>query len=64
MANGFQGQAGQEVPEMTDDFVNQVSERYIELYEKITGEKFVRADITDVPERIKNNCHEFLESFK
>ena len=62
MANGFQGQAGQTVPEMTDDFVNQVSERYIELYEKITGEKFVKADITNVPERIEKNCHEFLES--
>ena len=64
MENGFQGQAGQKVPEMTDAFVNQVSERYIELYEKITGEKFVRADISDVPERIKTNCHKFLESFK
>jgi phosphoribosylaminoimidazole-succinocarboxamide synthase len=64
MENGFQGQAGQKVPEMTDVFVNQVSERYIELYEKITGEKFVRADISDVPERIKTNCHKFLESFK
>ena len=42
MANGFQGQAGQEVPEMRDDFVNQVSERYIELYEKITGKNLSR----------------------
>ena len=44
----FRGSTGQKVPEMTDDFVNQVSERYIELYEKITGEKFERADISDV----------------
>jgi phosphoribosylaminoimidazole-succinocarboxamide synthase len=64
MANGFQGQTGQEVPEMTDEFVNQVSERYIELYEKITGEKFIRADITNVPERIETNCIKFLESYK
>jgi phosphoribosylaminoimidazole-succinocarboxamide synthase len=64
MENGFQGQAGQAVPEMKDAFVSQVSERYIELYEKITGEKFVKADITDVPERIKVNCLEFLESYK
>ena len=64
MENGFQGQAGQAVPEMTDTFVNQVSERYIELYEKITGEKFIKADITDVPERIKNNCLNYLESYK
>ena len=41
----FQGQTGQKVPEMTDEFVNEVSERYIELYEKITGEKFIKADI-------------------
>jgi phosphoribosylaminoimidazole-succinocarboxamide synthase len=62
MANGFQGQEGQIVPEMTDSFVNEVSERYIELYEKITGEKFIRADITNVPERIEKNCRTFLES--
>jgi phosphoribosylaminoimidazole-succinocarboxamide synthase len=62
MANGFQGQVGQVVPEMTDSFVNEVSERYIELYEKITGEKFIRADITNVPERIEKNCRTFLES--
>jgi phosphoribosylaminoimidazole-succinocarboxamide synthase len=62
MQNGFQGQTGQLVPDMTDDFVNQVSERYIELYEKITGEKFVRADISNVPERIEKNCRSFLKS--
>jgi phosphoribosylaminoimidazole-succinocarboxamide synthase len=62
MANGFQGQEGQNVPLMTDDFVNQVSERYIELYEKITGERFVRSDITNVRERIEMNCLEFLKT--
>jgi phosphoribosylaminoimidazole-succinocarboxamide synthase len=62
MANGFQGKEGQKVPEMNDDFVNEVSERYIELYEKITGEKFVRADISNVPERIEKNCRAFLKS--
>jgi phosphoribosylaminoimidazole-succinocarboxamide synthase len=62
MSNGFQGQAGQNVPEMTDEYVNQVSERYIELYEKITGEKFIRADISNVPERIEKNCRMFLKS--
>jgi phosphoribosylaminoimidazole-succinocarboxamide synthase len=62
MDNGFQGKAEQEVPEMTDAFVNQVSERYIELYEKITGEKFIRADIINVPERIERNCRTFLKS--
>jgi phosphoribosylaminoimidazole-succinocarboxamide synthase len=62
MANGFQGQEGQKVPEMTDEFVNEVSERYIELFEKITGEKFVKADITNVRERIERNCMNFLSS--
>ena len=62
MDNGFQGQTGQEIPEMTDVFVNQVSERYIELYEKITGEEFIRADISNVPERIERNCSTFLKS--
>jgi phosphoribosylaminoimidazole-succinocarboxamide synthase len=47
---------------MTDSFVNQVSERYIELYEKITGEKFIKTDISNVPERIENNCKAFLKS--
>jgi len=60
MANGFQGQHGQKVPEMTDQFVNEVSERYIELFEKITGEKFIKADITNISERIENNCLNFL----
>ncbi|MGA1978320.1 MAG: phosphoribosylaminoimidazolesuccinocarboxamide synthase [Bacteroidales bacterium] len=60
MANGFQGQEGQKVPEMTDSFIMKVSERYIELYEKITGEKFIKADISDVSERIKRNCNQFL----
>jgi len=62
MENGFQGQHGQKVPEMTDDFVIQISERYIELYEKITGEKFERADISDVRTRIEKNCIRFLET--
>jgi phosphoribosylaminoimidazole-succinocarboxamide synthase len=62
MDNGFQGKAEQKVPEITDDFVNQVSERYIELYEKITGEKFIRSDISNVPERIERNCRTFLKS--
>jgi phosphoribosylaminoimidazole-succinocarboxamide synthase len=62
MANGFQGKEGQKIPEMTDEFVGQVSERYIELYENITGEKFKREDITNVPERIEKNCRRFLKS--
>ena len=62
MANGFQGQEGQKVPEMTESFVNEVSDRYIELYEKITGERFRKADISDIPGRIEKNCREFLKT--
>lgn len=61
MENGFHGQAGQAVPEMSDDFVQQVSERYIELYESITGESFHKADATQVLTRIENNIKDFLK---
>lgn len=60
IANGFQGKDGQQVPIMTDEFVNEVSERYIELYEQITGDKFQRADVSDIQTRIENNCKAFL----
>jgi phosphoribosylaminoimidazole-succinocarboxamide synthase len=60
MANNFQGRAGEKVPEMTDNFVKEVSDRYIELYENITGEKFVKADISDMKHRIEENCRRFL----
>ena len=59
--NSFQGKEGQIVPEMTDAFVNQVSERYIELYENIIGEKFVRADLINVQNRIEKNIRKALE---
>lgn len=61
MANGFQGKEGQKIPVMTDQFVNVVSERYIELYEKITGEKFVRSNVSDVLKRVETNVLNFLE---
>jgi Phosphoribosylaminoimidazolesuccinocarboxamide (SAICAR) synthase len=60
MENGFQGKTGQKVPEMTPEYCESVSERYIELYEKITGEKFVKADVSDVPSRIENNIRVYL----
>lgn len=63
MENGFQGKEGQKVPHMTDEFVNQVSERYIELYETISGTSFVKADISDVSNRIEQNVNAFLENF-
>lgn len=64
MDNGFQGKAGQKVPEMTDEIVNGISDRYIELYEKITGEKFVRPENqpgeTELNERIQRNIEKAL----
>ena len=63
MAGGFQGKEEQKVPEMTDDFILQVSERYIELFEHITGEKFERSDISDVPARVEKNIRAFLEAY-
>lgn len=60
MANGFQGQAGQTVPEMTDEVVNNITKRYIELFENITGEKFVPADDKNTEERIFNNVNNWL----
>ncbi len=60
MANGFQGKDGQKVPEMTDAFVNQVTNRYIELYEHITGDTFQKAEGTDILKRIEQNILNFL----
>ncbi len=62
MENGFQGKEGQQVPEMTETYCNSVSERYIELYESITGEKFVKAESTDVISRIEKNILDFLKN--
>ena len=61
MDNGFQGKAGQQVPEMTDEIVKNISERYIELFENITGEPFVKADLSNVVERIEKNVTEYLK---
>lgn len=62
MDNGFMGKPGQQVPEMTEEYVQSVSERYIELYEHIVGEKFVKATTDDVAKRIENNINDFLKS--
>jgi phosphoribosylaminoimidazole-succinocarboxamide synthase len=62
--NNFQGKQGQVVPEMSENFVNQVSERYIELYENIIGEKFNRSDISNVQARIEKNINEALKKLK
>jgi phosphoribosylaminoimidazole-succinocarboxamide synthase len=59
--NGFQGLDGQTMPTMPDEFVNLVSERYIELYERITGKTFEKADTSNISERIERNVNTFLE---
>lgn len=64
MDNGFQGKEGQAVPEMTEAYCNSVSDRYIELYEKIVGEKFVKAEATDVALRIEKNITDYLNRKK
>ncbi|MFN3137521.1 MAG: phosphoribosylaminoimidazolesuccinocarboxamide synthase [Allomuricauda sp.] len=61
ISNGFQGLEGQSVPEMSDDYIESVSNRYIELYENITGEPFVKSDISNLQERILSNVMEYLE---
>jgi phosphoribosylaminoimidazole-succinocarboxamide synthase len=58
--NGFQGKEGQTVPKMTPEYCESVSERYIELYENITGEKFVKSDLSEVSERIRKNVEQYL----
>ena len=61
MANGFQGKEGQQVPEMTPEYVESVSERYIELYEKVTGHKFEKApESENLAKRIEGNVMSYL----
>lgn len=62
IANGFQGKEGQTVPEMTDAYVESVSERYIELCENITGETFEKADVSAIESRIDKNVRQYLSS--
>jgi phosphoribosylaminoimidazole-succinocarboxamide synthase len=58
--NGFQGKDGQAIPNMTDDYIQTVSDRYIELFENIIGEKFIKADISDINSRIEKNVLDYL----
>ncbi|NNF84995.1 MAG: phosphoribosylaminoimidazolesuccinocarboxamide synthase [Winogradskyella sp.] len=62
IANGFQGLKGQQIPHMSDDYITTVSERYIELYENITGESFIIADVSNIQQRISNNVNSYLSS--
>lgn len=60
--NGFQGKEGQQIPFMSDEYIETVSERYIELFENIIGEKFVKADISNINERIEQNVLNYLQN--
>jgi phosphoribosylaminoimidazole-succinocarboxamide synthase len=60
--NGFQGKEGQQIPNMTDAYIETVSDRYIELFENIIGDSFVKADITNIQERIEKNVLHYLEN--
>lgn len=62
ISHDFQGLEGQTAPQMSDDYVTTVSERYIELYENITGEVFVKADVTDIQSRIETNVLNYLKT--
>ncbi|MDR0370830.1 MAG: phosphoribosylaminoimidazolesuccinocarboxamide synthase [Prevotellaceae bacterium] len=62
MENGFQGKEGQKVPEMTEEIVNSISDRYIELFENITGERFERANIENIASRIETNVSDYLKT--
>lgn len=60
ISKGFQGKEGEQIPEMTDEYIETVSDRYIELYENIIGEKFEKADVSNIQERIEKNVNAFL----
>ena len=62
IANNFQGKEGQTIPQLNEDFINLVSNRYIELFNNITGQDFVKADNTSISERIEKNVNEYLSS--
>lgn len=62
IANGFQGKEGQTVPEMTPEYCDSVTDRYVELYENIVGDKFVKAEVADVAARIEKNVTEYLKN--
>ena len=62
MKNNFQGLEGQLLPEMSDEIVRQVSDRYIELYEKLTGETFIKTDTSMILDRIQSNVEQSLKN--
>jgi len=64
MENGFQGKEGQQIPDMSNEYIQSVSERYIELYEKILGETFVKGTLSEIASRIEKNVNRYLETLQ
>ena len=62
--NGFQGKEGQTIPKLNEEFINSVSERYVELFTGITGQDFNRADNTDIMHRIESNIINYLDNYQ
>ena len=62
ISNDFQGLEGQTVPTMNDDYIANVSNRYIELYENITGDAFAKANLSDIQQRIEENVVNYLKA--
>ena len=62
ISNGFQGKEGQQVPEMTETYIQSVSDRYIELFENITATSFEKADVSQIRQRIENNVLSYLKT--
>jgi phosphoribosylaminoimidazole-succinocarboxamide synthase len=60
MENGFQGLEGQTMPDMPDEFVQTITDRYIELYERITGKTFIKSETLDIANRIQTNVENYL----
>jgi phosphoribosylaminoimidazole-succinocarboxamide synthase len=62
ITNGFQGKPGQQLPTMTDAYIQTVSDRYIELYEQITGSPFQKAETSNIAKRIQENLNQYFKS--
>ena len=61
IANDFQGKEGQVIPAFSDEFINEISERYIELYEQVSGKKFVKGNDEYIQIRVLNNCNDAIK---
>jgi phosphoribosylaminoimidazole-succinocarboxamide synthase len=62
ISKGFQGLEGQQIPEMSEEYIKEISDRYIELYEKITGNEFIKGDVSSIENRIEQNIRSYLKT--